>query len=279
VLHVILEHWQALAAMAGFLFFWCWESLAPFFAQRSRVRHAARNLALAGINALVIVLFFAGATVAVSELSLANSIGLLHHSGLGQPLHLVFGFLILDAFTYWWHRANHRLPLLWRFHRMHHSDPNMDVSTATRFHLGEIAISSTLRLPLIALVGISIPAILLYDFVLLLATQFHHANLGLPSKLDQLLRYAIVSPNMHKVHHSSQRVETDSNYASILSVWDRVFGTYRERRDYHGIHYGLPGFEEERMQSVAGLLSTPFVRLEAESSFSGSRLPESDQKS
>ncbi|MEX2304042.1 MAG: sterol desaturase family protein, partial [Bryobacterales bacterium] len=130
MLHVILEHWQAVAAIAGFLVFWCWESLAPFFAQRSRVRHAARNLVVAAINALVLVLFFAGATVAVSELSTQNGIGLLHQFGMAVPLQLIFGFLIIDAFTYWWHRANHRLPLLWRFHRMHHSDPNMDVSTA-----------------------------------------------------------------------------------------------------------------------------------------------------
>ena len=259
MLHVILEQWQALAAIAGFLLFWCWESLAPFFAQRSRLRHASRNLVVAAINALILVLFFAGATVAVSELSTQNGIGLLYQLGMALPVQVVIGFLILDVFTYWWHRANHRLPLLWRFHRMHHSDPSMDVSTATRFHFGEVAISSTLRLPLIALAGISIPTIVLYDFVLLLATQFHHANLGLPSKLDELLRYAIVSPNMHKVHHSSLRAETDSNYASILSVWDRVFGTYRERRDHRGIHYGLPGFEQDRMQSVAGLLSTPFM--------------------
>jgi sterol desaturase/sphingolipid hydroxylase (fatty acid hydroxylase superfamily) len=259
MLHVILEQWQPLAAVAGFLLFWCWESLAPFFAQRSRVRHAARNLAIAAINALGIVFVFASATVAVSELSRVNGIGLLHRAGLPAPLALGIAFLILDVFTYWWHRANHRLPLLWRFHRMHHSDPRMDVSTATRFHLGEIAISSAMRLPLIALAGISIQSILLYDFVLLLATQFHHANLGLPAKLDWLVRYAIVSPNMHKVHHSSKRVETDSNYASVFSVWDRVFGTYRERNDYHGIRYGLPGFEQERMQTVAGLLATPFV--------------------
>jgi sterol desaturase/sphingolipid hydroxylase (fatty acid hydroxylase superfamily) len=259
MLRVTLEHWQALAAVGGFLLFWCWESLAPFFAQASRMRHAARNLALAGINAFVLVVVFSGATVAVSELSLANGVGLLHRFAIPEPLSLLGAVLALDAFTYWWHRANHRIPVLWRFHRMHHSDPRMDVSTATRFHLGEIAISSAMRLPLIALVGISIQGILLYDFLLLLATQFHHANLGLPAKLDRALRYAIVSPNMHKVHHSSHRVETDSNYASVLSIWDRVFGTYRERRDYHGIHYGLPGFEDERLQTVKGLLLTPLV--------------------
>lgn len=258
-MHVILEHWQALAAVGGFLLFWCWESLAPFFSQASRVRHAARNLVLAVINTFVIVVVFAGATVAVSELSAANGIGLLHHFPVADPVRLVVAFLVLDVFTYWWHRANHRFPLLWRFHRTHHSDPNMDVSTATRFHLGEIAISSTMRLPLIALVGISIEGVLLYDFLLLLATQFHHANLGLPAKFDRALRYAIVSPNMHKVHHSSEQVETDSNYASVFSIWDRVFGTYRERRDYHGIHFGLRGFEEEWMQTVTGLLLTPFI--------------------
>jgi sterol desaturase/sphingolipid hydroxylase (fatty acid hydroxylase superfamily) len=133
----------------------------------------------------------------------------------------------------------------------------MDVSTATRFHVGEIAISSALRLAVIVAIGVPLAAIVVYDFTLLLATQFHHANLGLPSRLDQFLRYAVVSPNMHKVHHSRERIETDSNYTSVLSVWDRLFGTYRERSDYHGIQFGVAGLDGERLQTVAGLLTTP----------------------
>jgi sterol desaturase/sphingolipid hydroxylase (fatty acid hydroxylase superfamily) len=257
MLHAILDRWQPLAALAGFLLFWSWESLAPYFPVRRRLRHAARNLAVAGINAIAIAVIFSTATVAVSEWSSSKAVGLLHLLALPQPLHQVVAFLVLDVWTYCWHRANHRVPLLWRFHRMHHSDPCMDVSTATRFHIGEIAISSAVRLPVILAAGIPLGVIVLYDSTLLLATQFHHANLGLPATLDRLLRYAVVSPNMHKVHHSRERLETDSNYSSVLSLWDRLFGTYLQRDDYHAIHFGVKGLDEDRQQTVAGLLVTP----------------------
>lgn len=257
MLHAILDRWQPLAALAGFLLFWSWESLAPYFPVRRRLRHAARNLAVAGINAIAIAVVFSTATVAVSEWSSSKAVGLLHLPAFPEPLRQVVAFLVLDAWTYCWHRANHRVPLLWRFHRMHHSDPSMDVSTATRFHIGEIAISSAVRLPVIVAAGIPLGVIVLYDFTLLLATQFHHANLGLPATLDRLLRYAVVSPNMHKVHHSRERVETDSNYSSVLSLWDRLFGTYRQKDDYHAIHFGVDGLDQEHQQTVAGLLVTP----------------------
>lgn len=260
MLHAIVERWQPVAALAGFLLFWSWESLAPFFQFQGRMRHAARNLAIAGINVIAIVVLFSAATVAVSEWGTSKTVGLLYLFGLPEPLQLTLAFLVLDAWTYWWHRANHRVPLLWRFHRTHHSDPWMDVSTATRFHVGEIAISSAVRLPVILAAGIPLAVIVVYDFTLLLATQFHHANLGLPSRLDQLLRYTVVSPNMHKVHHSRERVETDSNYSSVLSVWDRLFGTYRQREDYHAIRFGVAGLEEERLQTIVGLLITPIEK-------------------
>lgn len=264
MLHAILDRWQPLAALAGFLLFWCWESAAPFFPARRRLRHAARNLTVAAINAVAIAVLFSAATVAVSEWSSADSLGLLHLFALPQPLPLILAFLLLDAWTYWWHRANHRIALLWRFHRMHHSDPSMDVSTATRFHIGEIAISSGLRLPVIFSLGIPLSVIVVYDFTLLLSTQFHHANLGLPSRIDRWIRYALVSPNMHKVHHSRERKETDSNYSSVLSIWDRLFGSYRRREDYRAIRYGVDGFAEERLQTIAGLLATPIAKGETE---------------
>ena len=102
--------------------------------------------------------------------------------------------LTLDLWTYWWHRANHRIPFLWRFHRMHHSDPAMDVTTATRFHLGEITVSTIVRLGIIPLVGIPLRVIVVYELVLLVSTQFHHSNIALPSGIDRILRLVIVSP-------------------------------------------------------------------------------------
>jgi sterol desaturase/sphingolipid hydroxylase (fatty acid hydroxylase superfamily) len=154
---------------------------------------------------------------------------------------------------------NHRIPFLWRFHRMHHSDPAMDATTGTRFHFGEIAMSSAIRLVLIPAIGIPLIPMLIYDTILTASVQFHHSNLALPNQADRWMRYLLVSPFMHKVHHSRWRPETDSNYSSLCSVWDRVFGSYREKEDYRKIHFGLDEFDSSEHQTLRGLLATPFV--------------------
>jgi sterol desaturase/sphingolipid hydroxylase (fatty acid hydroxylase superfamily) len=168
--------------------------------------------------------------------------------------------VVLDLWTYWWHRANHRWTLLWRFHRVHHSDSSMDVTTAVRFHLGELLISAGLRLALITLLGLPLAALLLYDGAVTVATQFHHANIGL-GRWDRWIRRLIVSPNMHKIHHSKIRAETNSNYSTVLSLWDRAFSTYRDRDDCHAIRFGVPRMTDESFQTLKGLALTPFRRL------------------
>jgi len=257
--HVLLANWQPFAAAAGFLLFLAWESGRPFARRERRLRHAARNLAVAGMNAALVAVVFAGATVAVAEYAAARRVGLLHLFSLPAAARLAGAFLLLDLWTYWWHRANHRVRFLWRFHRMHHSDPEMDVSTATRFHLGEIAFSSLLRLAVIPVVGLPIVLLIAYDMILLAATQFHHANLALAPRLDRILRWLLVSPDMHKVHHSRHQPETDSNYTSVLSVWDRIFGTYREA-DRNEIRLGLEEWDADKRQSVKGMILTPLAR-------------------
>lgn len=264
MLYAILENWQPVLALGGLAVFWLWESKDPFFEMTDRFRHAARNLTLAGINAVAAVLAFSVLTAGAAAWSTGRSFGFLHR--IEAPYWFVLGFslIALDLWTYFWHRANHRVPLLWRFHRMHHSDENMDVTTATRFHIGEIAISTAVRLGPVVLVGIPAEAILTYDVALLLVTQFHHANIGLRERLDRRLRYVIVTPNMHRVHHSQQRHETDSNYASVLSLWDRWFRTYREREDYRSIRYGLKMMVGDHFQSLRGMLDTPFREIAPE---------------
>ena len=247
-----------MAAVAGFLVFWTWESFAPLFRFERRGRHALRNLSVAGLNALMTALLFAAGTVAAAAYSEQTGYGLTYWAGLGDTARFVAGFLVLDLYAYCWHRLNHVVPLLWRFHRMHHSDPAMDVSSATRFHAGEVALSFGLRMGLIAVVGVPLAAIVAYDATLVLSTQFHHANIALPATLDRALRLLIVSPNMHKVHHSVERAEMDSNFSSVLSVWDRLFGSYLGRDDCREIDFGVPGMRDDGHQSIGGMLRTPF---------------------
>ena len=193
------------------------------------------------------------------EYARASGFGLLRLAGLRDVSLVLTSFLVFDCWTYWWHRINHRVPFLWRFHRMHHSDPDVDVTTAGRFHVGEIVFSSSIRILFIPLFGFPIEAVVLYDFVQLPVIAFHHANISVSAGIDRALRMVLVTPFMHKVHHSRLREETDSNYSSILSVWDRIFGSFVEKEKYTTITFGLTGFDSDRTQSLPGLLRTPLL--------------------
>jgi sterol desaturase/sphingolipid hydroxylase (fatty acid hydroxylase superfamily) len=239
--------------------YWTWETWLPFFGRpRNRLRHAAHNLALAAGNMIVLALAFGVLTVRVCAWTDAGHHGLLHAIALPWPLQFVLALLLLDGWMYVWHRAKHALPLLWRFHRMHHADDAMDVTTATRFHPGEHVGSAVLRLGLIPLAGLSVAELLVYDTLVVAVTMLHHANVTL-GRLDGPLSWLIVTPNLHKVHHSRLRPETDSNYATVLSVWDRIAWSRRVRPDPGGIVFGLDQFDGDGWQTVGGMLRTPFV--------------------
>ena len=239
--------------------FWCWETWRPLFGQRrERLTHAVRNLAIALFNTVLLGLVFGSVTVAVAEWAEQDNYGLLHSVSLATPLQFGLALIFLDGWMYLWHRANHAIPLLWRFHRMHHSDPHMDVTTATRFHLGEHLGAAVLRLGLIPLLGIEVWQLIAYDTLVLAITQFHHADISL-GRLDRWLRWLIVTPNIHKVHHSDWQPETDSNYSVVLSIWDRLAGTFRMRANPITIVFGLREFTAPKWQTWWGMWQTPLV--------------------
>jgi sterol desaturase/sphingolipid hydroxylase (fatty acid hydroxylase superfamily) len=239
-----------------------WESVSPFFdffrgQWKERLIHGLRNVLISALNILVIALGFSLAWAAAAEWAQQNNFGVLNWLGLAPKFHIVAAVLLLDFWTYWWHWLNHNVPFFWRFHRMHHSDIKMDVTTANRFHLGEIVFSSILRIALIPLLGIRLEELVLYEVLLFAVVQFHHANIALPSKLDRALRGLIPTPAMHKVHHSRRYEETNSNYSSLLSIWDRIFGSFRLRADPHEIEFGLDEFESPKDQTISGMIRTP----------------------
>lgn len=264
-----------------FALLWAWETWRPFFGLRGvRLRHAAHNLVLALLNVVVLGLVFGTALVLVADWTQRNQWGLLNHLPLSAAGRLLLAIVVLDAWMYLWHRANHVIPFLWRFHRVHHSDPHMDVTTATRFHLGEHVLSNVLRLGLIPLLGLHVWHVLLYDLLVVAVTQFHHADISL-GRLDRPLRWLMVTPDMHKLHHSRFQPETDSNFSTVCSLWDRLAGTFTMRRDLRGVRYGLQEFDEPRWQSFWGMLRTPLAPLRrarakpeaAPRAESGQRLP------
>jgi len=168
------------------------------------------------------------------------------------------GFILFDLWMYAWHMANHKIRFLWRFHRTHHSDIEMDNTTALRFHPGEIVFSSLARLVVIAFIGIDFAVLFVYGMSLQVVILFHHSNIGLPEKWDRLLRALVVTPNMHRVHHSQEGFEFNSNYSSIFSLWDRIFGTFRKRDNTLTIKFGLRILREPKWQSLRGMWLTPF---------------------
>ena len=143
---------------------------------------------------------------------------------------------------------------------MHHSDPLMDVTTANRFHTGEIVLSSLLRVLVLALIGASLGELALFESIMFANTQIHHANIGFSEKVDRFMRIFLTSPAMHKVHHSRLQPETDSNYTALLSVWDRLFGSFRLRADPHEIQFGLDDTDKPDQQSLPGLLKMPAAK-------------------
>lgn len=235
------------------------ETLFPLFKdRRGRILHLTRNLGIGILNGLILSLVFAALTALMTARIQERGIGFLSLLTLPFWMEAFVALVLFDLWMYLWHRMNHRAPFLWRFHRMHHSDNQVDASTALRFHTGELIFSSILRLVLIIpILGLSLEQLLLYETLLQPIILFHHSNIALPETIDRFLRMVIVTPNMHRVHHSVENPETNSNYSSIFSFWDRMGNSFRRRNDPLTLRYGLPDFPEPRWQSVIGMLKTP----------------------
>ncbi|MBL8260188.1 MAG: sterol desaturase family protein, partial [Candidatus Competibacteraceae bacterium] len=182
---------------------------------------------------------------------------------LDAPFWLAFGLSLplLDLVIYAQHVAFHKIPALWRLHQMHHTDLDFDVTTALRFHPLEIALSMLIKLAAVIALGAPAAAVMLFEVILNAAAMFNHGNARLPLALDRALRQIIVTPDMHRVHHSVHRDETDSNFGFNLSWWDRLFGTYRDQpRDGHaGMTIGLHYFRDWRAIRLHGLLLQPLM--------------------
>lgn len=214
------------------------------------LRRVGRNLSLAGVNA---VLSWA-VVVPLSAMTASHALGWRPEWWSGWQ-GLLLDLLILDCWIYWWHRANHEWPFLWRFHEVHHLDEFLDASSALRFHFGEVLLSSLVRAGVILLLGVPLLSVVVFETLLALCTMFHHSNLRLPPRFERALSCLIVTPSIHWVHHHAIRRDTDSNYSALLSVWDRLFRSRSATVRTPDMPIGTEGRKE---RAIGGLLVRPF---------------------
>jgi len=282
LLHGLWQSKMVLSLVILFLLV-AFETASPFFAfyrgrTKERVRSDIRNLVLGSANAMLVAAVFVGLWFWAARWAEHHGFGLLNWVRLTGWLHAVAAFVLLDLWMYWWHRWNHALPFFWRFHRVHHSDPHMDVTTASRFHFGEIMMSSALRVPVIVLLGVQLWEVVLYETIMFTIVQIHHANIGFPAWMERLLRRGLVTPGIHKVHHSDIPAETDSNYGAFSTLWDQCFGSFRPRPDLDKIKFGLKEVREARNLGFTGLLGLPVRRAPTQVSRSRSNTNDTEQE-
>lgn len=225
------------------------------------------NLAIVGIDSLLVRLMAALAVplvaIAAAVYAEANHIGLFNLLDWPVWLEILLAVVILDLAIWFQHWAAHRIPALWRLHQMHHADVDIDVTTAIRFHPIEIALSMVWKIACVLALGVSPLAVLLFEIILNGCAMFNHANVALPAWLDRGLRTFLVTPDMHRVHHSVIGRELNSNYGFNLSIWDRLFGTYTAQpsKGHDGMTIGLSNYQSEAPTQLGWSLLLPFRKL------------------
>jgi len=237
------------------------EAAFPLFnyGRDARLKNIGRNFAITAIF-LGVHLLLNPLSPWAAQTALNAQFGLSYWLGLSSVGQLLVGIVGLDLFAYFAHVSMHKLGWMWRFHRMHHADRFVDVTTAFREHPGETLWRIGWSLAGVFVFGVPAWVLVTYLTLSALNAQFEHANIRLPERLDRWLRVLFVTPNMHKMHHSRHQPETDSNYSNLLSIWDRLGGTYHRGPRFAELRYGLDEFDDAEKQSLSGLLKMPFMR-------------------
>jgi sterol desaturase/sphingolipid hydroxylase (fatty acid hydroxylase superfamily) len=240
-----------------------WEIVAPRRpASLGRWARWPSNLGIVALNTVLVRLLLPTTAVALALVGEREGWGFLHHVGLPGWLALIVGVVALDLVVYLQHVMVHAIPALWRLHRVHHADLHFDVTTGARFHPIEILLSMLIKFAAILLIGPSPEAVVVFEVLLNATAMFNHGNVSLPAAVDRWLRWIVVTPDMHRVHHSVEDDETNSNFGFNLPWWDRLFGTYRDqpRGGHDGMTIGIRSFRDPRqVDRLPGMLALPFL--------------------
>ncbi len=238
-----------------------WENKLPRKALTvSRAFRWVNNLSLVALNSATIVILMPMVAFQAAVIASENQWGLLYLVPVPIWLNVLLSVVLLDFIIYVQHVVFHRVPLLWKIHRMHHADLDIDVTTGARFHPIEILISMLVKIGAVFMLGVSPIAIVMFEIILNASAMFNHSNAKLALRIDAWLRKLIVTPDMHRVHHSVISRETHSNFGFFLSVWDRMFGTYRAQPELGHDHVviGLSDIRDEQEQRLDKMLTQPF---------------------
>lgn len=219
------------------------------------------NISLVIVNTLALRLVMPILAVGMADYAAARGWGLLAFVDFPMWMEIIIAFVILDMLIYVQHVAFHKVPILWRFHKVHHADRDLDVTSGARFHPIEAVLSMAYKLLCVALVGPAAIAVFLFEVILNASSMFHHANIRIPENIDKLVRWGIVTPDMHRVHHSVRVSETNSNYSFFLTLWDRLFRTYvAEPKDGHReMTLGLDEYQTEQPANLGWAMVVPFL--------------------
>jgi sterol desaturase/sphingolipid hydroxylase (fatty acid hydroxylase superfamily) len=239
-----------------------WEVLAPRRGRKlPKALRWGNNIGLAALNTVLLRLLFPAAAVGMAALATQREWGLLNALDLPGWLQVPIAVVALDFAVWLQHVVVHAVPALWRLHRVHHADPDYDLTTGARFHPLEIVLSMLVKLATVAVLGAPVVAVIVFEILLNAMAMFNHANVRLPARVDRVLRRIVVTPDMHRVHHSVEDDETNSNFGFNLPWWDRLFGTYRDqpRGGHEGMTIGIRGYHRPQDVSwLPGLLALPF---------------------
>ena len=254
-----MSSWLLWAPFAGLVLLLGLERWIPFRAPvQSKLLRVATNLTIAGSNAVIVNVLFGGLLLAWAQGTASEGAGILPYLGVGLGGNIVASVLLLDFISYGVHRMYHGVPLFWRLHRAHHSDPDIDATTSLRFHLGEAILSVGIKAVSVAVLGVSWLGLVVYEIVFQVVGLVSHANLRLPDSVERGIRTVIISPQMHWLHHSRRPVDHNANFGAIFSGWDRVLGTYRLEARREEIQIGLNEYPLLEQTTLVPFFRMPF---------------------
>ena len=258
-----------------------WETRAPKRKlSQPKTTRWFNNLSLVALNTIVLRLIFPIAAVGMALLAQEQGWGILNNVEIEAHWAILISVIALDLIIYFQHVMFHAVPLLWRLHRVHHADMDYDVTTGLRFHPIEIVLSMLIKFAAIMVLGPPAIAVVIFEILLNGCAMFNHGNIALPKQIDRVIRWLFVTPDMHRVHHSTIKQETNSNYGFSLSCWDRIFGTYRNQPQlgHQGMTIGLNQFRDPKHQFLNWLLLIPFIGPASEYPINEEQSSSSDEK-